>query len=250
MYSGPWFHSWLERWSIWEWAQSRPSPLLSLLRRSGCYMGSSTLSDHSETGDLRDFFLAALAVEMFMILFFWECKVYDLSSAMFTAWLLGWLARGETRLYQAIFPLACVNRETAFILIIVFGVYCLGRILWTSWIVSVGYQVLVFLSTRGLLAWHFADSPGQPFWFRPIENLQMYADAPLQSLVYLAGTAVVLWLCLRGWKEKPLLLRTAFAIMAPALAALYIFFGYTFEIRVFAEIYPISWTLIWWQTKL
>jgi len=178
-----------------------------------------------------------------MLIFFWECKIYDMSTAMFTAFLLGWLARGKLGPYHATFPFACANRETAFLLIIVFAVYGLGRLTVFSWIKAVGYQALVFLGIRIFLFLHFASSPGEPFWFRPVENLQMYIDSPVQSIMYLLGTFLVMWVCLRRWKQQPALLRIAFAVMAPCLAILYLIFGYTFEVRAFAEVYPVVWAM-------
>jgi hypothetical protein len=204
------------------------------------------LSDESDR-DIREFLLAALAVEIFMLVFFWECKVYDLSTAMFTAFLLGWLARGQLGLYHGIFPFACINRETAFLLIIIFAVYSVGRLTVFSWIKGVAYQALVYLAIRIFLVLHFAGSTGEPFWFRPADNLQMYIDAPLQSIIYLAGMVLVLWVCLRRWKQQPALLRTAFLVMAPSLAILYMFFGFTFEIRAFAEVYPVIVVMSTWR---
>jgi len=194
--------------------------------------------------DLRDFLLAALAVEVFMVLFFGECKVYDLSTAMFTAFLLGWMARGKILLYHAVFPLACFNRETACFLIVVFAMYGLRRLTVTSWIQSVGYQALAFLGIRVFLLLQFNSLAGGLFWFRPTENLQMYIDAPLQGAIYLTGMAAVVLLCIRRWARQPALLQTAFIIMVPCLVTLYLFVGYTFEIRVFAEIYPVIVAMI------
>ena len=66
-------------------------------------MGSSIYLQHSNVEDLWDFIVAAAAVELFMILFFLECKVYDLSTAMFFAVSLGLLARGKLKEYYLCF---------------------------------------------------------------------------------------------------------------------------------------------------
>ena len=182
-----------------------------------------------------------------MLVFWWQCKVYDLSTALFMSFLLDWLARGNLVHYHAMFPLACLNRETAFFLIIIFAVYGLRRLTIASWIQGVGYQAFVFLGIRILPMLYFASSPGEQFLFRPVENLQMYIDAPVQGALYLLGTLFVLWTCLRKWYRLPALLRTAFLIMAPSLAILYLLVGYTFEIRVFAEIYPVIVTMGTWR---
>ena len=174
-----------------------------------------------------------------MVVFFFQCKVYDLATALFSTLLLTWLARGRLDLYHIVFPLACLNRETAFLLIFVFAAYGMSRMPRSTWIRSIVYQAAVFVVVRGLLIWIFSGSPGDPFWFRPVDNILMYVRTPIVSLAFFSGTGLVLWACLRGWEQKPELLRTAFLVMAPLLIIMYTMFGYTFEIRVFAEIFPV-----------
>jgi hypothetical protein len=197
--------------------------------------------------ELQEFFVSVLAVEFFMLIFFWECKVYDLSSALFTAYLLALLKRGKFTLYNAVFALACVNRETAFLLLIVFAVYGIRNLPISIWLRELGFQSAVFIFVRLFLIVHYANSSGSLAWVRPLQNLSMYVDSAWQSLVYLAGTALVLWLCFRRWQWKPDLLRMTFLIMAPCLTILYTIFGYTFEIRAYAEIFPVIWVLAIWN---
>jgi len=201
-------------------------------------MESSIYFQRSEI-DLREFFIAVLAVEVFMFVFFMECKIYDLSTAMFFALALGLLVRGKFKEYYLLFPLACSNRETMFLLVIFFMVYYFARLESRDWIVGTAYQGFVFIIVRLYMMEIFADNAGVPFLFRPLENFADYWKHPWQSLFFLGGVLIVTWMCMRNWREKPMFLRTAFVVLAPSLMVLYIFFGWAFEVRVFAEVYPV-----------
>lgn len=191
--------------------------------------------------------VAAIAVEVFMIVFYQERKVYDLSTAVFFAYGLGWIARRKYALYFLAFPLACINRETTFLLTIIFAVYGCWRIDWKTWIFGLGYQGVVFGVVRLFLVTHFADLPGGDFLFRPLENLYQFLMVPLLTATHLCVFIAVTWLCLRNWKMKPSLLRTSFLILATSITMLYLVFGWAFEVRVFAEVFPIAWALCWWK---
>ena len=206
-------------------------------------MESSICLQRSES-DLREFFIAVLAVELFMFVFFLECKVYDLSTAMFFALSLGLLARGKFKGYYLLFPVACLNRETMFLLIIFFMVYYVKRLETRDWLTGVAYQGFVFVSIRLLLMAVFADNAGVPVLFRAWENLADYIKYPWRSLLFFAGVLIIVWVCMRNWHEKPVLLRTAFVVFAPVLMVLYVLFGWAFEIRVFAEVYPVMWVMV------
>lgn len=211
-------------------------------------MGSSIYLQRSGTEDLRDFIVAAAAVELFMILFFLEAKVYDLATALFFAVSLGLLASGKLIEYLMLFPFACLNRETSFLLTVIFVVYFYNRLALRDWSMGVGYQVLAFAIVRLSLMAIFADSPGMPFLFRLQENIADHLKYPGRSLLFLAGVLITVWLCARHWYTKPLLLRTAFVVLAPALMALYLLFGWAFELRVFAELYPVVVVLATWSS--
>ena len=62
--------------------------------------------------DLKLFALAAAGVLVFMTLFFYKCKVYDLATAAFVSLALGLMARGKLLQYLGMFALANFNRET------------------------------------------------------------------------------------------------------------------------------------------
>lgn len=207
-------------------------------------MVSSIYLNHSGTEDLRDFILAVAAVELFMILFFLECKVYDLSTALFFSVSLGLLQRCRFKEYYLLFPVACLNRETMFLLIIFFMFYFYKRLEISDWVAGVMYQSCVFMMIRLYLMALYADSPGVPFLFRVVENFADYVKYPWRSLLFFIAVMVIVWMCMRNWHDKPLLLRTAFVVFAPVLMVLYFLFGSAFEIRVFAEMWPVVVVLV------
>ncbi len=182
-----------------------------------------------------------------MVLFFIDCKIYDLTTALFFAVSLGLLARQKFGTYYVLFPLACFNRETTILLTIFFMIYYLKGLQQRDWIAGIVYQGLVFILIRLLLMVRFARNGGTSFLFRPVENLAEHAASPWGSLLFLAGALITIWLCARHWHTKPLLLRTAFLVLAPALAATYLLFGWAFELRVFAELYPVAVALATWS---
>jgi hypothetical protein len=211
------------------------------------YMGSSIYLQRSGIEDLRDFIVAAAAVELFMILFFLECKVYDLATALLFAASLGLLARGKLTAYFVLFPFACLNRETSFLLTAVFAVYFYSRLSFRDWSIGVGCKVLAFVIIRLCLMFAFANNAGVPFLFRLQENIADHLQYPGRSLLFLAGVLITVWLCARHWHAKPLLLQTAFLVLAPALMVMYLLFGWAFELRVFAELYPLAVVLATWS---
>lgn len=214
-------------------------------------MVSSICFQRSDS-DLQEFFIAVLAVEVFMLAFFMECKVYDLSTALFFAVALGLLARGKFKEYYLLFPLACLNRETPFLLIIFFAVYYFSKLENRVWAAGIVYQGFVFIMIRIFLMSAFANNAGTQFLFQPLENFSEHMKYPLASVLFFGGVMIIIWMCMRKWQEKPIFLRTAVILFTPALMVLYGFFGVAFEIRVFAEVYPVVWALVIgdWRLKI
>jgi hypothetical protein len=187
---------------------------------------------------------ALLGAIAFLILFFWECKIYDLSSAMFTAFGLGLISRGKLDHYFAVFALASLNRETAFLLAIIFAVYCFGKIGRKGWFLSVGFQAYLFLAIRLCVAVIVAGNAGSIAWIRPLENLHLFIDAPVMAIVHWLAFAWLVWFYFRRWDFMPRMIKISFAVMMPALIALYLVSGYAFEIRAFVEAFPVVWWMV------
>lgn len=212
---------------------------------------SSNPSDDRDPGagagrdDLRIFLLAAAGVLVFMIVFLYFCKPYDLATGMFFAFALGLLARGRLLFYLGVFALASLNRETTFLLIMVFAIFFFFRLPWRRYLLWVFLQALLLVLVRLTITTLYASNPGASMRFEPLSNFQHFLQDPLLSLSDLVMLALVLWMCARRWKEAPQLLRVALVVMLPLQLVLYLVLGNSFEIRVFAEVYPVVWAMLW-----
>jgi hypothetical protein len=164
---------------------------------------------------------------------------YDVPTALFFTLALGWLQRGRFARYACLYPLICLNRETAFLLTLLFAIYFIRRLDVRTYRLYLMYQVLIYGIIRVLLVYSFADVPGLPFWFRPLENLSLYASAPVKTQLFLLATLLIAWIVSMKWSRAPSLMRVAFAVFTPALVIMYLVAGVTFEIRVFVELLPV-----------
>jgi hypothetical protein len=197
----------------------------------------------SSASNFETWLKACLAVMVFCGLFFRFCKIYDLPTAIAFALGLALMARGMWREYVWVFILGCVNRETTALLTLVFAVYFFRRMGRGVWFGGIALQALIWVLVRIQVMIIFAGNDGAAFWFRPLENLEAFMASPWLSAFHWGGFALVVWMCVRNWNRKPLLLRTAFGVLMPVLLGLYLVLGYAFELRVFAEVFPVAWVL-------
>ena len=213
-------------------------------------MESSIYLQRSEGRDLREFVIAVIAVEVFMLVFFVENKVYDLSTAMIFAFALGLLARGKFSLFHLLYPVGCLNRETMFLLSLFFAVHYFWKMETLRYLFSLVYQGSVFVGIRLMIVKLFEGNPGQPFYFQPWQVIEKYWSHPITSLALLMLIALIWYFVARRWREKPAFLRSALAVMLPLQVVLHLAMGAPYEIRVFAEVYPVVWVMMFVESPL
>lgn len=185
-----------------------------------------TYYPHSEASD----FLVTLSVLGGLFMFEKCSTYYDLMTAFLFTLALLFIAQGKLSSYLLLFPLICLNRETAFLLTIFLLIY-------NKNIVAFVYQVLAWMGIRVILSAVFAQRSGAAAWVEPIENLQKFIENYPTTILHLFIISVLLFFVLKDWDTKPL--TTAFVVFAPLLVVMYIVLGQAFEVRVFWEIYPI-----------
>ena len=207
-------------------------------------MDSIISSDHS-AGSLRDFAIAALGVEVFMAVFFLECSVHDLSTAMFFAFGLGFLARGHYKSFFVLYLIATINRETTFLFTVFFVVFYLRRMPALQYLFRIGYQCLAFAFTRWMITSIYAGNAGAQFYFWPARVADDYVNQPINTVLLLSTCVLLGYFVYRNWNQKPAFLRLAFLVLFPLLLIMHLTVGMAFEIRVFAEVFPVVWVLIW-----
>lgn len=165
-------------------------------------------------------------------------KPYDLATAFLFTLALFYISKRETRNYLLLFPLVCLNRETAFLLIPIFFVFNPQNK------AAHIYQVMVYALTTIILRFVFADNSGAAALIEPVENLWRFINDPTRTLFHLALTALLLWAVLQNWSNQPAFLRAAFLVMFPFLMLAYFVFGQAYETRVFWELVPVGIIMI------
>jgi hypothetical protein len=188
--------------------------------------------------------------ELTLLLILIGVKPYDIATTMFFALSFGLLARGKFNLYYLIFVIASINRETTFLLSLFFIVYFFGKIPFGQYLFGVIYQGLAYLIVKIIIMSIYANVPGTPLQWRPFEVITGYVDKPVWFAVFfLIFFLILLAFSVYQWNDKPMFLRVAFCTIFPVQLILHILLGYSYEIRVFAEIFPIIFMLCAWSIQ-
>ena len=167
--------------------------------------------------------------------------LYDPAQLMlFTASLYCLFAR-RWRPYLILFALACINKETAILLVPIFifsyPMYPL-RLADGAARLLLGAQVAIFVVVKAVLALSFRDNPGPFMEFHLLDhNLNFLAIGYGWSQLILL--ALLGFVCFYKWGEKPRFLKIAFVFTLPTMLALYLFVGWLDEWRVYYEAYPV-----------
>jgi hypothetical protein len=110
---------------------------------------------------------------------------------------------------------------------------------WKEYILTIIVQILIYGWIRYKVLQTYSTYPGDNLLIRPIENIRMYIEFPIQGLVIILFSGSIIWMVIHQWRNVPGLIRTSFLIFAPILFLLYLVSGKTFEIRVFIELLPV-----------
>jgi len=107
------------------------------------------------------------------------------------------------------------------------------------------YQGAVFMGIRLMIMKIFEGNAGQLIYFQPWHILKEHADHPIMLFLLMVLITLTWHRVARRWKEKPEFLRSALFVLLPLQMILYLMVGNAFEVRVFAEVYPVVWALMW-----
>ncbi len=224
---------------------------LFLLSAAGLYFSTNYLYSAFEKDDLRTRVISLVSCILFAGLIYREVKVYDFTTGIFFTLSLGFLARKKYLAYLALFPVATLNRETTFLLLpcFVVAVYQATRVS-RLLIYGTAYQVIIYAGIRWMVMTQFANNPGAAFIWRLPQNLSDYARAPLLTLILVGTLGMAVYLVYQGWDDKPIFLRTMLILLFPAQVFLYLLFGMPWELRVYAESFPVLVLLALWPVAL
>ena len=170
-------------------------------------------------------------------LFKYTSYIYDFPSLLFYTLSLYLLAVRRWWVYFPVFMLACVTKETAVLLPIIFSAHfiaCRRHDRVRYWMLLAG-QGVVFILVRVALAFLYRANPGTAIEFHLTDhNLRVLTTPyPLETAV---TWLLIFSLVLHQWPTKPRLLRIAIGMLVPLLGLCFLF-GYLDEMRDYYEIY-------------
>jgi hypothetical protein len=181
----------------------------------------------------------SLFIETFSILsfifglaMFGSCRTpYDLSTALFFSLSYLLIIKNDDN-FLWVFPLAVLNRETAFLLILFHFIYH-GR----SW--RTLYFGTVFVSIQIVLRLVFLDNIGTSVWITPWQNILEFVHNPLRTLEQFSIITIILFGIFWSWKSHEQRLKVGFLTISSLCLLMYLVVGQAFEVRVLWEVYPL-----------
>lgn len=188
----------------------------------------------------------AYAASWGLILLIWAyCKPYDIMTAFLMTLSYLFILKKKHLYLILLFPILCVNRETAFLVTVLSAVWFWRKIKLSEWMLMIVYQVATFVLIQFLIHIHYRNYPGVDSHLQLMDNINIFIHSPYLTVALIVGLSIVIGLVAMNWKHKSSFLRTAFLILFPIQFALYLLFGNGYELRVFAEVYPIIFILIY-----
>ncbi|MEW6535291.1 MAG: hypothetical protein AB1454_06675 [Candidatus Auribacterota bacterium] len=163
--------------------------------------------------------------------------IYDLSTLFLFTLALGLMVRCQFKWYFLVFLLACVNKETAVLLLLLFVMYYRTRMKKDLFVRRILVQAVVYCAVKGALTFIFRDNPGGVVEFHLFNHNYWLLTDPFPMSFVVQGI-LFLFLIFYRWTDKPLFLRYAMVWSIP-LSALMLFFGYLEETRAALELYPV-----------
>lgn len=163
-------------------------------------------------------------------------KLYDFPTLFLGTACLYAIFRLKWRLYCALFALACLNHESASLLII-------PAVMWASLFLTRSKQMVMLLVQVAIFT---VVKTQVNAWYAGNDGIDMYFSYGKQLLFFIGGWTYLdllygLSLCLlifMHWEQKPRFLRLALWMYPAALAA-FLLNGQPLEYRVMFEVFPV-----------
>jgi hypothetical protein len=177
---------------------------------------------------------------------------YDYPSLLlFTLGLL-LMARRHWVLFYAVFALACLSKETAVLLPFIFLIDTRRRGWRWPFILHLAAQMAVWVTAFVTLRLVYGDQPGAfmethllDYNLPHLLNLSNYVrfnSIFLPSGLNVFMLAILGFLVVHNWRQKPAFLRSALSMLVP-LVGLTLFFGLIDELRDYYEAVPVVFAL-------
>jgi len=171
--------------------------------------------------------------------------IYDFPTLFLFTLGLGLMARHKWMEFLILFPLICLNKETAILLTIIYTIYALKH--WKvlnkkQFIHVLFFQMGIFLLIKASVTWIFRSNLGNSIEFHLLDHNAMLflKPYPFSTLFIFLGLFILIFY---KWAEKPPFLKAGIWILVPLLGTT-LFFGYLDELRDYYEVYPVLLLLI------
>ena len=168
---------------------------------------------------------------------------YDPPQLMLFTMSLFLLATSRYRAFFITFCFCCVNKETAILLILIFGFtrYKSRSSIQHYWGIFLGL-FFCYLGIRSFILYIYRLNPGSVVEFHLVRNLDMFTRGWnfVDSIILL----ILAFLIFFRWKGKPEFLKTSLLLILIPSFVFALFLGYFDEWRSYFEAYPVAFALI------
>ncbi|MCC7118673.1 MAG: hypothetical protein IT310_09125 [Anaerolineales bacterium] len=169
--------------------------------------------------------------------------IYDFSALFLFTLALLLMAQNKWTTYFCAYICACLNKETAILLPLVFLIHFRKQLNVTTTWKLFGWQIAIYSVIRFAIMLNFRSNPGTIIESHILEHFSFIQSAPVLVLGYVVYFILIAFMIKKDFHEKPSFLREAFATLLPVMFILYLLGGSPFEIRVFYEVYPVLFLL-------
>jgi hypothetical protein len=170
--------------------------------------------------------------------FSWQfLYVYDIPVLFLSTACYYCMAERKIRAYLVFFTLACLNKESAIIILIFFTLWFYHRLPARHFVTLWAAQCLVYAIIKVGLTFTYYYNAG---WFLENNIAQVLGRDLFSRSGYtrILTISIICFLLTFRWPEKPLFLKYVFVLL-PCMYVAYVLFGYPGEYRVFFDILPL-----------
>lgn len=164
--------------------------------------------------------------------------IYDFTTLLLSTCLWLSLVRQRWWSFALVYLVSSINKETTILLSLAFAATQYGRLPAATFWRLLGFQLVVFIAVRTVLAHVYGGNPGAAFEWHLWDHWQAMRR-PGEALLPAVAILSIAGLVAAGWSQKPVVLRRSLMATLPALVVLFLLFGYPFEWRVFYEVMPL-----------
>lgn len=170
--------------------------------------------------------------------------LYDFPTLFLGTLAMGLMYNKHWVRYLMVFVLACLNKETAILLVLLCAVYYRQHRHTAPYKIRLVLQVIIFLCIKSVLTVIFLHNPGSIMEMHLFDhNLQLFKlYPPVTIVIWLAIGTALAFLVFYRISQKPRFLRDAMGMCIP-LGLGILLFGFADELRVYYEVFPVIFLL-------